>query len=150
MIRSFRTVALLGLCATLAACSAPKFKSDYSIAVTFTPAATAALKAANEPAILEAYYYGAPTDATREKANEAGQIEMGLDQVTIDPAVSPVHVAGAGIDQAHLTAIDGGKLTVQLHAYSGTDRPDVIKCSTVTAALIDLQAKPATITCDAA
>ncbi len=150
MIRSIRLATALGLCAVLAACSAPKFKSDFSVAVTFTPAATAALKAANETATLDAYYYGAPTDATREKANEAGQIEMGQDFVTIDPAATTLHVTGAGLDQAHLSAVDGDKISVELRAYSGTDRANLLTCTPVTATLSDLQAKPATITCDAA
>lgn len=150
MIPYIRLATALTLCAALSACSAPKFKSDFNASVTFTPAAAAALKATNETATLEAYYYGAPTDATRDKANEAGQIEMGLDQVAIDPTAPSVHVTGAGIDQVHLTAIADGKLSVELHVHSGSDRADVIKCTTATATLSDLQAKPATIACDAA
>jgi len=150
MTRSLRITVALGLCAALSACSAPKFKSDYTASVTFTPAALAALKAANETVFLQAYYYGAPTDATKEKANEAGQIELGEDLVTFDPATPSVHVTGNGLDLEHLKSVDGGKVSVELNAHSGTDRADVIKCSTVTAALTDLQAKPATIACDAA
>ena len=150
MIRPIRLATALGLCATLAACSAPKFKSDYTVTVTFTPAAVAALKAADESPTLEAYYYGIPTPATQDKVNEAGQIEMGLDFVPVDPDVANVHVAGKGLDLAHLTSIDGGKITVELRAYSRTDRADVLKCTKLTAALTDLQVKPATITCDAA
>jgi len=150
MTRLLRATAALGLCAALCACSAPKFKSDFTAQVTFTPAAAAALKAANETVFVEAYYYGAPTDATKDKANEAGQIELGEDLVTFDPAASSVHVAGNGLDQEHLKSVDSGKVNVELSVHSGTDRADVIKCSTATASLTDLQAKPAALTCDAA
>lgn len=150
MPHPLRLVGALALCTALCACSAPKFKSDYDVSVTLTPAATTALKAANETMTLDAYYYGAPTDTTKEKVNEAGQIEMGQDLVSVDAAAPKVHVAGAGIDQVHLTAIDGGKVSVELRAYSGTDRANLLKCTPITAALTDLQAKPATIACDAA
>ena len=149
MPRPFRLVAAFGLCTALAACGGPKFKSDYSVAVTFTPAAAAALKAANESVILDAYYYGAPTEAAKTKANEAGQIELGQDLVPVDPAVPTVHVAGHGIDQEYLIAIEG-KVSVELRAYSGTDRDNLLKCATVTTTLGDLQAKPPALTCDAA
>jgi hypothetical protein len=149
MTRPIHIATALGLCAALAACSAPTFKSDYSVSVTLTPAAIAALKAANEGVILEADYFGIPTEATREKANEAGQIELGLDLVPVDPATSSVSVAGKGLDRQHLTAVEGSKVSVSLRAYSGTDRADVVRCTSVTAGLTDVQAKPVTITCDA-
>ncbi len=150
MTRFIRPIAALALCATLAACGGPKFKPDFTVAVTFTPAAMAALKAANETVTLDAYYYGAPTEATKERANEDGQIELGQDLVTVDPANPTVHVTGAGLDQVHLTAVEGSKVSVELRAYSGTDRANLLKCAPVTAALADLQAKPVTIACDAA
>jgi hypothetical protein len=149
MTRAFRLTAL-GLCATVAACSAPAFKSDYTVAVTFTPAALAALKAANESATLDSYYYGAPTETAKGKANEDGQIELGQDLTPVDPASPSVHVAGKGILQGNLPMVEGGKITVELRAYSGTDRENLLKCTTVTAPLGDLQAKPAAIACDAA
>jgi hypothetical protein len=139
-----------GLCALLSACSAPKFRSDFTVAVTFTPAAVSALKAANEGVTLDAYYYGAPAEATKEKANEAGQIELGEDFIPVDPAAPNVHIAGNGIDQVHLTAVADGKVQVEVRAYSGTDRANLFKCTPVTAALADLQARPATLACDAA
>ena len=148
MTRPLRLVAGLGLCASLAACAGPAFKPDYMLTVTFTPAALAALKAANEGVTLDAYYYGAPVDPA--KANEDGQIELGQDFVAVDPAAPSVHVTGAGIDQPHLNAVTGGKITVWLRAYSGTDRANLLKCAPLTAALSDLQAKPATLACDAA
>ncbi len=148
MIRRLRFSAALALCTALAACSAPKFRTDYSVAVTFTPAATAALKAASETATLDAYYYGTPAEAAKEKANEAGQIEMGQDLAAVDPAASSVHVAGTGIDQQHLSAITG-TIGVELRVYSGTDRDNLLKCAPVTATLTDLQARPVTIACDA-
>ncbi len=150
MTRSHRFTLTIGLCAALCACSAPTFKSDFSASVTFTPAALSALKAANETAFLEAYYYGAPTETTKEKANESGQIELGEDQVTFDPATPSVHVAGNGLDLEHLKSVEGGKVSVDLSVHSGTDRADVIKCQATTAALTDLQTKPVTLTCDAA
>lgn len=150
MTRFIRLTGALALCAALTACSSPAFKPDFTVAVTFTPAATAALKAANETVVLDAYYYGTPTETTRERANEAGQIELGQDLVTVDPASPSVHVTGAGLDQVHLTAVEGQKVSVEIRAYSGTDRTNLLKCAPVTAALSDLQAKPATIACDAA
>lgn len=150
MSRSFRIATALGLCAVLAACSAPALRTDYTVSVTFTPAAVAALKTAGESVTLDAYYYGAPTEAAKSKTNEAGQIELGEDFVTVDPAASPVHVAGAGILQQELPQVEGGKIDVNLRAYSGADRENLLTCTTVTAGLADLQAKSMTIACDAA
>lgn len=150
MTHVFRPAAILSLCAALAACSAPAFKSDYNASVTFTPAAVAALKAAGESVTLDAYYYGAPTEAAKGKANEAGQIELGQDLTPVDPASPSVHIAGKGILQDNLPMVDGGKVMVELRAYSGTDRENLLTCTTVRASLADLQAKPATIACDAA
>jgi len=149
MNRAFRLFAAFGLCAALAACGRPATRTDYTVSVTFTPAAVAALKAANESVVLDAYYYGAPTDAMKSKANEAGQIELGQDLTAVDPASPTVHVAGKGILQNDLALTDG-KIDVELRAYSGTDRENLLKCAPVTAALADLQARPATIACDAA
>ncbi len=150
MTRTIRLAAACALLAILAACSAPKFKTDYVVNVTFTPAAAARLKADGLPAQLEAYYYGAPIDAVKEKANEQGQVELGLDQVSIDPATPTVTVKGDGFDLAHRDKVVDGKVTVQLRVYSQTAAPNDLKCTTVTAALSDIQAKAPTISCDAA
>lgn len=150
MTRTIRLTTALGLCAALAACSAPKAKTDYAVNVTFTAAAAAKLKADGQPATLEAYYYGAPTDGVKDKANEQGQVELGLDQVAVDPATPTVQVKGEGLDLKNRTKIIDGKVMVELRVYSQTAAPNELKCNTVTAALADIQAKAPTVSCDAA
>jgi len=152
MFRSLtRLVPLMG-CVYLIGCSPAKpISAAFDIPVTFTPAASASLKAAGAQAVIEVLYTGQPTEAAKPIANESGLIEMGEDLATLDGTSQTAHITGNGFDPEHLGAIAGQKVTVNVRAYSDNTHLDaLIKCTPISLSLDAAQAKPQAIRCDAA
>ncbi len=147
-----RLVPLIG-CVYLAGCSPTKpISAAFDIPVTFTPAASASLKAAGAQAVIEVLYTGQPTEAAKSIANENGLIEMGEDLATLDGASQTVHIIGNGFDPEHLSAVAGQKVTVNVRAYSDNSHLDaLIKCDPIISLPLEAaQAKLQAIHCDVA
>jgi len=139
-------------CVFLMGCSPTKpISAAFDIPVTFTPAASASLKAAGAQAVVEVLYTGQPIESAKSIANESGLIEMGEDLATMDGTSQTAHITGNGFDVEHLGAIDGQKVTVNVRAYSDNSHLDaLIKCTPVSLPLDVAQAKPQAIRCDVA
>lgn len=126
----------------------PTASYSYDVALTFTPAATARLKAKGQKAELSAYYFGAPTDAGKDKVNEAGEIEMGENLIAVDGTTQTVHV-DANIDAKALGFVAGGQPSVLVTAWlDPTAGANALKCTTFKGTVADAKAKPVAVSCD--
>lgn len=149
-----------GLCLTLAAGLASCGKAGdkpasgnanasyaYDVAVTFTPAAITALQKTGVGAVVDAGYFGAPSAAFKDKANDAGEIELGQDVAAIDARDQSVHLTGKGIVVDSLKAIEGTP-SVEIRVYSDTTTANVLGCTVFRDTISTAEAKPVAITCD--
>jgi hypothetical protein len=125
---------------------------SYEAAITFTPGAVAKLKSLGQKATVEAYYHGAPLDTAKDKVNEAGQIDLGMDQVDIDASTQTVKLTGKGIDPDVLSKATDGKPSVTLRVYSAATAgtANQLKCTEFNGTVEAAKAAPIAITCDAA
>jgi hypothetical protein len=125
---------------------------SYAVAVRFTPAAADRMKALGQKATVEAYYYGAPTEAEKSKVNEDGQIDLGMDFRDIDATGQTVELSGEGIDQTRLTSLSDGKPSVTVRVYSSATAgtPNQLACTAFNGTIEAARAAPVAITCDIA
>ena len=131
---------------------APAQDFGYAVAVSFTPAAAAKMKTLGQKATVEAYYYGAPTQAEKSKVNEDGQIDLGMDMSDIDATSQTVKLTGNGIDQTRLSSLSDGKPSVTVRVYSSTTAgtPNQLACTAFNGTVEAAKAAPVAITCDIA
>ncbi|ESQ83489.1 hypothetical protein AEAC466_12500 [Asticcacaulis sp. AC466] len=125
---------------------------SYEAAVTFTPAAVAKLKSLGQKATVEAYYHGSPLETAKDKVNEAGQIDLGMDMTDIDASTQTVKLSGKGIDPEVLSTATDGKPSVTLRVYSSptAGTANQLKCTEFNGTVEAAKAAPIAITCDAA
>jgi hypothetical protein len=133
---------------TTAADTAASASYPYDVAVTFTPAAVLALQKAGVGAVVDATYFGAPTAEAKDKVNDAGEIELGWDVTEIEAKTQTLSFTGKGIVVASMKAIQG-EPSVEVRAYSGTTKPNLLTCNTFRDTVKAAQAAPVAITCDA-
>ena len=136
----------------LAGCSSPKpFSAAFDVAVTFTPAATKALKAQAATTVVDVLYTGQPTEKSKPLANEDGLVEMGEDLATLEGTSQTVHIAGNGFEKPRLNDVRDGKVVLNVRAYADNSHIDaIIKCTSLTVPVAVAQTKPQQINCDAA
>jgi hypothetical protein len=159
MSQTTRTILTTSLCLVLTASLAGCGKADktalkaasyaYDVAVSFTPAAVAGLQKAGVGAVVDAGYFGTPSAAFTDKANEAGEIELGQDVAAIDAKDQSVHLTGKGIVVDSLKAI-AGTPSVEVRVYSDTSKANVLGCTVFRDTLTAAEAKPVAIACDVA
>ncbi len=148
--------AALILAPVLSQCSnkpaVPQQDISSTATLTFTPAATEKMKSLGQKAVVEALYYGLPTEASKAKANEEGQITLGEDQVDVDATSQTVKLSGLGVNQAVLKQITGGAVHVVVWAYSSptAGTANQLDCSKADGLVSDFKAKPAAVACDVA
>lgn len=130
--------------------AAPSFA--YDIALDFTPAALAAVKAKGQKVTVSVMYYGNVTPASQALADpKDGTLHLNTDVVQIDAANQTVHMTGAGANAPHLKDITGKKPLALLVVYAGKS-PDTssIRCTDFQDYVSSAQQSPVTLHCDAA
>lgn len=137
----------------LSQCGSPKKEAyGFDVALTFTPAATAKLKALGKPAVVDAFYYGLPTPATAGKVDEDGHITLGQNFTTADGQNQTVSLTGNAVDPAMLDKIKDKAVSVTVRAYLDPTAgvANVLNCSQFDGPLTNAQTKAVTISCDVA
>ena len=145
-----RAAAAIAVCLLLCQCGKPAPKTGFDVALTVTPAAAEKLKSLNQTIEVSGYYFGAPIAAAKEKANEAGEINLGEDLINGGAASGTVKLPGTGIDPVALQSVDSGKPSVLVSAYlnptSGLE--NVLNCTTFKDTVEAAQKTPVAISCD--
>ncbi|CAL4866576.1 hypothetical protein MMA231_00819 [Asticcacaulis sp. MM231] len=145
-------IAMLSMCARMPAKDKRAIlgNTGYEVAVTFTPAATAAMKKLGQGATVEGFFYGAPVEAAKDKVDEDGHIPAGMDQVDIAANTQTVKMPGSGIDPDVMTHIASGKPSLMVRVYSSTTAgtPNQLDCTTFNGTLAAAQTAPVAIACD--
>ena len=123
----------------------------YDVAVSFTPAAQSKMKTLKQKAVIDGYYYGLPVEATKDKVNDDGQIELGQNLAEIDATDQTVKMTGDGVDpKLPTTSYADAKVLVLVRVYSSTDAgtKNQLSCDTFEGTLTEAHKAPVKITCD--
>ncbi|HEX7799959.1 MAG TPA: hypothetical protein VF402_06395 [Asticcacaulis sp.] len=135
----------------LSQCGQPKASANgFDVALSFTPAASAKLKALGQKAVVDAYFYGLPTEATAAKVDEEGHINLGESFASADGADQTTRIDANAIDPAMMDKIkkDSAAVTVRAYLDPTAGVANMLDCSIFNGPLIAAQARPVAIRCD--
>ena len=77
----------------LSQCGQPKASANgFDVALSFTPAASAKLKALGRKAVVDAYFYGLPTEATADDI--AALRSVGMNDIEIIDLIHAISIFG--------------------------------------------------------
>lgn len=129
---------------------APSFA--YDVALDFTPAALASVKAKGQKVTVSVMYYGNVTPASQALADpKDGTLHLNTDVVQVEAGNQTVHMTGAGANAPHLKDITGQKPLALLIVYAGkTPETSSIRCTDFQDYVSNAQQSPVTLHCDAA
>ena len=146
--------------AALAACApadspgaaAPEVKSPYAFEVqlTLTPRTIEKLETMHETVTVSSMYWGQPKEEARPRADEMGQINLGADDIKVQPSSRSVTVPGAAIDPKVLASdVEGPpQVLVNVHTSRMAHENSLIICGIYEGPIAMAQQKPVDIKCD--
>lgn len=123
-------------------------QDSFSVIVTLTPMAAERLTREREGVVISAWYYADPKRGAEGRANPAGLIDVGTEEIRLDGAGGQAHVSGATIDPATFGLI-GGPLNVNVNVWSARRSvPDnVLACDFFDGLLTRAQVAPVELRC---
>lgn len=120
----------------------------FDVVVKFTPEAAERLKVTHEKVIVSAYYYADPDAKYETKANEIGQIDLGDEELKIEPNDQTVHLEGK-LSRKGLKWAGDHAPRVNINVYSARlSGPDnILDCNIFEDDITVGQTQTPTITC---
>jgi hypothetical protein len=158
-----KQLAVLALIPALFACapaSGPEAKTaevepaktpyGFEVELTLTPRTIKKLTAMSEMVTIAGMYWGEPTEAAKPRIDEIGQIDLGRDEVNVQPANRTVLIPGAAIDPKVVETDVVGAPMVLVNVYTArlADENNLIGCEIYEGPISMAQAKPVGINCD--
>lgn len=120
----------------------------FDIALTLSPAAKAKLDRMHEKVQVSAWYSGLPNAASKARAEEDGQIQIGADEPVIEPGTATVHIPGTGLDTSKLQYLDGEPLVlINVYTARKVAEDNLLDCTIFEDTIKKAQAAPVPITC---
>jgi hypothetical protein len=122
---------------------------DFSVDVSLSSPALAKLKGLKEKIIILVVWYGEPTNATRKRANEIGQIELGTEQLRLPASGGRVEITGRSVQVKHIDWVKDRAVQVNVNAFSARlSSPDnYLDCDVFEDTLVVARAKPVQMVC---
>jgi hypothetical protein len=95
-------------------------------------------------------YWGEPTQEARSRADEMGQINLGADEIKVQPSSRSVIVPGAAIDPKVLASDVEGQPQVLVNVYTPrmAHENNLINCGIYEGPIAMARQKPVDIRCD--
>lgn len=135
-----------------AASPAAEVKSPYAFEVqlTLTPRTVEKLETMHEMVTVSGMYWGEPKAEARAHADEMGQINLGADDIKVQPSSRSVIVPGAAIDPKVLASDVEGPPQVLVNVYTSrmAHENNLINCGIYEGPIAMAQQKPVDIKCD--
>ncbi len=106
------------------------------------------LTARNETIIVRASYYGEPNEAAASEIDDMGYIQLGEQEIELQPLDAPVAISDAPVPPAKLALLTGKPL-VNVNVFSGrrSSEDNLISCDFIDGPVEDLRAVPTEIYC---
>ncbi len=161
-LRAMRPLAIL-LAPALCACapaSGPKAGAGYpepvdtpyafEVALTLTPRTIEKLTTASEMITVAGMYWGEPSETAKPRADTMGQINLGRDDINVQPVSRTVLLPGAAIDPKVVEADIAGAPQVLVNVFTArmAHQDNLINCGVYEGPISMAQAKPVEIKCD--
>ena len=138
--------AVLGLGLALLLAPGAAMAESVSLAIGFSPAARDKLQSLGEHVVINAMYYGEPSDAGQPHMDEIGQVQLGSEVLTIWPRDQVVTLGGAlaGLPRE---LVQAPYLNVNVYSARFADEDNLLDCGLVDGPLSDLTKAPQAMTC---
>ena len=138
--------------ATTTTSTTPGTPSDYpyDVRISFTPRAKAKITRLHEKVSVIAYYSGRPTPEGKAKADDMGQINLGIEAPVVDAVDQTVHMTGRQIDADLLPYVVDRHPAVLVNAATSRQAvsDNLLDCSLFEGDIRDAQVNPIAISCD--
>jgi len=132
-----------------AAPSTASAHAGFDVKLSLTPAAAGKLAALGKPAVVDAFYYGLPTEATASKVDDEGHITLGQNFASASQS-GTVTIDGSAVDPDMLDKIRDSAISVTVRAYLDptAGAKNMLNCTQFDGPVKTAQAQPVAITCD--
>jgi hypothetical protein len=122
----------------------------FDIQLTLTPRTIDKLEGMHEMVTVSAMYWGEPVAEARTRADGMGQINLGADDIKVQPASRIVVIPGAAIDPKVLASDVDGSPQVLVNVYTSrmAHENNLINCGIYEGPIAMAQQKPVDIRCD--
>lgn len=122
----------------------------FEVQLTLTPRAIEKLTAMSEMVTIAGMYWGEPSEAGKPRADDIGQINLGRDDINVQPASRTVLVPGAAIDPSVLETDVAGAPQVLVNVFTArmAHEDNLINCGIYEGPIAMARAKPVDIRCD--
>jgi hypothetical protein len=120
----------------------------FEVELTLTPRTIEKLAAMSEQVTVSAMYWGEPRPGVQ--GDEMGQVNLGSDDINVQPANRGVLVPGSAIDPKALETDVEGPPQVLVNVYTArlAHEDNLINCEIYEGPVSMAQAKPVAIECD--
>lgn len=122
----------------------------FEVALTLTPRTIEKLTAMSEMITVAGMYWGEPSEAAKTRADNMGQINLGRDDINVQPVSRTVLVPGAAIDSKVVETDIAGAPQVLVNVFTArmAHQDNLINCAIYEGPISMAQAKPVEIKCD--
>jgi hypothetical protein len=122
----------------------------FEVQLTLSPRAIEKLGPMKEMVTIAGMYWGEPKADAKPRADEMGQINLGADEIVVQPASRMVIVPGAAIDPKVLESDVEGAPQVLVNVYTSrrAHEDNLINCGIYEGPIPMAQQKPVEIECD--
>jgi hypothetical protein len=121
----------------------------FDVQLTLTPRTIEKLAGMSEMVTVSGMYWGEPKAAARARADEVGQINLGADDIVVQPASRTLSVPGSAIDPKVLEDIEGSpQVLVNVYTARRAHEDNLISCGIYEGPVSMAQQKPVEIDCD--
>lgn len=131
---------------------AAEVKSPYAfdVQITLTQRTIDKLESMREMITVSGMYWGEPKEEARTRADGMGQINLGADDIKVQPSSRLVTVPGAAIDPKVLASDVDGPPQVLVNVYTSrmAHENNLINCGIYEGPIAMAQQKPVDIRCD--
>lgn len=143
-----RALAAALLSASLLALPAAASPLGFDLTLKLSDKLKTELAAKNETIILRASFYGDPGEAGAAEVDEMGVVQLGEEEIEVQPVDGAVAITGATVDPAKLALI-AGKPSVNVNVFSGrkSSQDNLISCDFIDGPVDELLAAPTEIAC---
>jgi hypothetical protein len=112
----------------LAATGAQAAGYGFTVNVSLSTKAAAALKSRGEGIVVSAMYSGDPIPSKASKADEEGMIDLGNEEVTIPGANGRAVVTGTKVEAAHIGWVKAPDVLINVYTARKTSPDNLIDC----------------------
>jgi len=121
----------------------------FSVDVSLSSPAAAKLNALKEKIVVSVLWYGQPTSAARKRADEAGQIDLGTEQVRLPGSGGPAAITGRSVQVKHIDWVKNRAVRVNVNIFSARlSGPDnYLDCGVFEDTVVVARSKPVQMVC---